>query len=176
MSILSILSGDETSATLDLEKAPDAISYLEAQHREVESLFKQLEETGDRAYKAREQLFAEIAQKLNHHAQIEEKLFYPEGRSVDEELTLESYEEHEVMKHMIKRIQRIDSRDETFMAKVNVLKEIVKHHVREEEREYFPKCKKEFSSEERHELGQSIKTLYDRLESQSSQRSSRRVQ
>jgi hemerythrin superfamily protein len=174
MSVMSILSSTAERVGMETASAPNAIDLLQSQHREVEALFKQLEETSDRAYKAREHLFEEIARKLTHHAKIEEKLFYPEGREADEDMTLEAVEEHEVMKHLISRIRRTDSRDETFMAKCTVLKEVVEHHVKEEESEYLPKCKKTMSDEELDELGLQMKTLFDRLEAQSSQRSARK--
>ena len=59
------------------------------------------------------------------------------------------------------------------LAKCIVLKEVVEHHVKEEEGEYFPQIKRDFSSEELEELGAQMKTLFDRLESQSSYRSSK---
>lgn len=142
----------------------DAIKYLESQHREVESLFKQMEELGDRAFKAREKVFGEIAHKLSHHAKIEELFFYPEGKNVDKDLTLEAYEEHDVIKHMISKIKRTEASDETYMAKVTVLKEVVEHHVKEEENEYFPKARKEFSSEHLEELGAKLKKKFESLE------------
>ncbi len=175
MTVMSILTSAAERVGFEVETEPsNAIDLLESQHREVEALFKQLEETSDRAYKAREHLFEEIAQKLTHHAKIEEKLFYPEGQAADKDLTLEAYEEHEVMKHLISRIRRTETRDETFMAKCTVLKEVVEHHVKEEESDYFPKCKKTMSADELDELGLQMKTLYDRLQSQSSTRSSRK--
>ncbi len=149
---------------VEREAAPDAIKLLKNQHREVEALFEELEKTSDRSFKKRETLFEEIARKLTHHAKIEEKIFYPEGKEVDEDLTLEAYEEHDVMKHLISKIRRTDSKDETYMAKITVLKEVVEHHVKEEENEYFPKCKKDWSSEELDELGEEMQKLYDRLE------------
>ncbi|RZA20593.1 MAG: hemerythrin domain-containing protein, partial [Proteobacteria bacterium] len=90
MTVMSILTSAAERIGIETVIEPsNAIDLLEVQHREVEALFKQLEETSDRAYKAREHLFEEIAQKLTHHAKIEEKLFYPEGREADKDLTLE---------------------------------------------------------------------------------------
>jgi hemerythrin superfamily protein len=165
MNIVSALS--EKTEKLDRTDAPDAIKYLELQHREVEALFKQMEEIGDRAYKARSSIFEEIARKLSHHAKIEELIFYPEGKEVDEDLTLEACEEHGVIKHLINKIKKTEPSDETFMAKVAVLKEVVEHHVKEEESEYFPETRKAFGNEHLRELGQKMKTKFDRLEAQS---------
>lgn len=146
------------------DSAPEATKYLESQHREVESLFKQMEELGDRAFKAREKIFLEIARKLTHHAKIEELFLYPQGENVDKDLTLEAYEEHDLMKHMISKIKRTDSSDESYMAKVTVLKEVVEHHVKEEEKEYFPELRKTFSKDHLEELGATMKAKFDALE------------
>ncbi|RYZ88593.1 MAG: hemerythrin domain-containing protein [Proteobacteria bacterium] len=145
-------------------EAPDAIKFLEAQHREVEDLFKKMEDLSDRAHKSRGVIFEEIAQKLSHHAKIEELIFYPEGKDVDKDLTLEAYEEHDVVKQMIAKIKRTETGDETYMAKVTVLKEVVEHHVKEEEEEYFPKTRKEFGDEHLKELGAKLKAKFDKLE------------
>lgn len=140
----------------------DAISYLKSQHREVEELFAQIENAENS--KQKKTLFAEVARKLEHHAKIEEKFFYPEGEDVDEDATLEAYEEHEVMRGLIRKIKKTSPGDETFMAKVTVLKEIVEHHVEEEEEEYFPECQKEFGREKLEELGEQLEAAFEKLE------------
>lgn len=139
----------------------DAINYLKSQHREVESLFEQIEKGKGRKKKA---LFLELARKLEHHARIEEKIFYPQGKKVDEDITLEAYEEHDVVRSLIRKIKKTTPRDETFMAKITVLKEMVEHHVEEEEEEYFPKCEKQFGEVKLEKLGQELETAFDRLE------------
>lgn len=123
-----------------------------------------MDEFGDRAFKARSQIFEEIARKLTHHAKIEELIFYPQGKSADKDLTLDAYEEHDVIKHMISKVKKTEPNDETFLAKVTVLKEIVERHVKEEENEYFPKTRKEFGSERLHELGAALKAKFEALE------------
>jgi predicted DNA-binding protein len=146
------------------EDAPDAIAYLESQHREVEELFKKMDELSDRAHKSRGVIFEEIAHKLTNHAKIEELIFYPEGKDVDKDMTLEAYEEHDVVKQLIAKIKRTETSDETYMAKVTVLKEVVEHHVKEEEEEYFPKTRKDFGAEHLKELGAELKSKFEKLE------------
>ena len=73
----------------------NAIELLEQQHREVEELFEKFENAGERARKTKERLCREIADRLAMHAEIEEKLFYPESKQEDtEEILRESVEEH----------------------------------------------------------------------------------
>lgn len=142
----------------------DAAAFLEAQHREVETLFKELEAVGDRALKTRGSTFAEIAHKLSCHAEIEEKIFYPAAKPVAADETLEAYEEHDVMKSLIAKIGETDPSDETYMAKCTVLKEVVEHHVEEEENEFFPKVRKKLGKEKMVELGAQLKAAFEELD------------
>jgi hemerythrin-like domain-containing protein len=145
---------------------PDALELLKSQHREVEELFEKLEDAGDNAVKQKQQIFAAIAHKLECHAQIEERIFYPEGREVDEDTTLEAYEEHGVVRFLIDAIKGTDPSDETFKAKATVLKEVVEHHVEEEEDEFFPKMKKALGKERLKELGAELQAEFERLDAE----------
>jgi hemerythrin superfamily protein len=118
-----------------------AIDLLESQHREVEKLFSQIEKAKDSDKKM--ELFEELADKLAIHAAIEEHHFYPAVKEKrTEDILLESLEEHVTIKRTLADLMRIDADDETFDAKMTVLKEEVEHHVEEEESELFPKVKK----------------------------------
>jgi hemerythrin superfamily protein len=144
-------------------KIVNAIDLLQSQHREVEKLFAALEKTTDRAVKARTQTFAELKRKLSAHAEIEENLLYPAGRPIDKDLTLEAYEEHDIMKEMLTKIARTRPDDETFKAKVIVLKEVVEHHVKEEEKEFFPKLRRHLGKERLEEIGTEMAGQFDKL-------------
>ena len=118
----------------------NAIKMLKRQHREVEALFKQLEKA--RSARPRQKAFYEIADKLAVHAAIEEQHFYPSvNRRTTEELLLESVEEHLGIKRVLTDLLAVDVDDETFDAKVKVLKEQIEHHVEEEENDLFPKVR-----------------------------------
>lgn len=150
----------------------NAIELLKSQHREVEALFKQIEGAGDKAHAAKKRIFSEIGAKLITHATIEEKIFYPEGKDVDEDMTLEAYEEHALVRSLIKKISNTEPADESFMAKVTVLKEMVEHHVEEEEKEYFPECQKAFGKEKLETLGEELESAAEELEGKSPPRKS----
>lgn len=77
------------------------------------------------------------------HAQVEEELFYPAVKQAlsDTELVPEARVEHESLKQLISKIQSLPPDDEAFKASVTVLSEYVKHHVKEEQNEMFPKVK-----------------------------------
>jgi hemerythrin superfamily protein len=117
-----------------------AIDMLESQHREVEDLFAEFE---DAKGSQKRDVFLQIADKLAVHAAIEEKHFYPAAKAKEtEDLLLESAEEHLAVKRLISDLLKLDETDDTFEAKVTVLKEQVEHHVEEEEDELFPQVEK----------------------------------
>ena len=93
------------------------------------------------------------------HASIEEMVFYPEIRTRltdDLDMVLEALEEHHVVKWVLSELERMSSTDERYTAKVTVLIESVRHHVKEEERDLFPKVRKSFTRAELDELGQRL--------------------
>jgi hemerythrin superfamily protein len=116
---------------------------LKQDHREVDTLVKQFEKA--RAG-SRERIARRICAALTVHAQIEEEIFYPAARellrSSDEELVDEAAVEHASVKELIGQIESSSEGDDLYDAKVTVLGEYVQHHVKEEERELFPKVRK----------------------------------
>src|ERR1700731_4657543 len=119
--------------------SPSAIDLLEQDHREVEEWFDEydeLKEDDDRK--------AELAQKicfaLKVHAQIEEEIFYPQAReaSQDNDLIDEALVEHSTVKNLIAEIESMEVGEELYDAKIRVLGEMVKQHIKEEEEELFP--------------------------------------
>jgi hemerythrin superfamily protein len=137
----------------------DAISLLKSDHKTVESLFKKFESAGPRATKTKQQAVEKIVRELSIHAAIEEQIFYPKVReSVPdaEELVLESLEEHHVVKWTLSELHGMSPEDERFTPKTRVLIESVRHHVREEEGELFPKVRSALSRNELQELGEQM--------------------
>ena len=119
----------------------DAITLLRDDHRSVELLFKRFEKTGDRAHVEKRQIVDRIIEELSVHAAIEEQVFYPVARATlpaTETVALESLEEHHVVKWLLSELADLDPAHERFQAKVTVLIENVRHHVKEEEAEFFP--------------------------------------
>lgn len=134
----------------------DAITLLKNDHRTVEGLFKKYEATGDRAHKTRRTLVDTIIRELSVHATIEEQVFYPGARSAAKgttDVVLESLEEHHIVKWTLSELEDMDPTDERFHAKVTVLMESVRHHVKEEEQELFPKVRKALSRSALQDLG-----------------------
>lgn len=123
--------------------ASDAIALLKADHQEVADMLERFEKARSNA---KEKLAQQICDALTVHAQIEEEIFYPAAREAlgdeGEDLLNEAKVEHESLKELIAKIEESGSDDELFEANVKVLGEYVKHHVKEEQNEIFPKCRK----------------------------------
>lgn len=114
-------------------KVVDAIVLLKADHRKVEDLFAKFEATKSEARK--KNLATQICLELTIHAKIEEDIFYPACKEVvEDDLWHESIVEHDSAKVMIAEIEAGDPGDEFYDAKVKVLSEMIKHHVKEEEK------------------------------------------
>src|SRR5215212_8445466 len=115
----------------------DAFELLKKDHEKVSGIFEKLEPTTERGVKTREELFTQLKQELDVHARIEEEILYPllKQSSETEEITLEAYEEHHVVKQLLSELEDLSKDDETWGAKLKVLKENVEHHVEEEEGE-----------------------------------------
>ena len=114
-------------------KSVDAIAMLKADHRQVAKWFAEFDKA--RAGNRREKLAAQICAALRVHTKIEEEIFYPAfiAATGDKPLHHEAVVEHAGAKKLIGEIESSDSRDDYFEAKVTVLSEMIKHHVKEEE-------------------------------------------
>ena len=130
----------------------DPFELLKADHRKVEQLFSQLESASG---KAKLQVFGQIKTELELHTHIEEKIFYPALEEPEEthDLTLEAYEEHDVVKRLLKELSRARTANDEWEAKAKVLQENVEHHVEEEENELFEKAESALSEEDLEDLG-----------------------
>ena len=137
----------------------NAISLLIADHKDVEKHFKDFEQAGDRAYATKGRLVNAIIEALSVHAVIEELIFYPAARRAatgSTAMVLESLEEHHIVKWVLSELAGMEPKGERFDAKVTVLIENVRHHVKEEEQELFPKIKDAMSDEHLAELGEQL--------------------
>lgn len=111
---------------------PLAVKLLKQDHREVEDMFDEYEQLEADAEKLA--LFKKIALALKVHTQIEEEIFYPSERGdVEDDLLDEAQVEHDGAKKLIAEIEAMQPDEELYDAKVKVLGEYIKHHVKEEE-------------------------------------------
>lgn len=137
----------------------DAIVLLKDDHKTVEKLFKDFEKAGDSAYKTKRDIADKVIEELTVHTWIEEKIFYPAARAAVPDTTdhvLESVEEHHVVLWMLSELAGLDPKDERFDAKMTVLIENVRHHVQEEEQEWFPQVRAAVGRNRLVELGEQM--------------------
>jgi hypothetical protein len=134
-------SQDKTTGARSASETQSALDLLEEDHREVEGYFDAYEDLEDEAEK--EELATKICLALRVHTQIEEEIFYPAARKAteDDDLLDEAAVEHAGAKRLIEEIEAMEVGDDLYDAKVKVLGEQVRHHVKDEEAELFPEVK-----------------------------------
>ncbi|MFC8506633.1 hemerythrin domain-containing protein [Streptomyces sp. NPDC057411] len=123
----------------------DGIVLLREDHKTVEKLFKEFERAGDDARSRKREIADEVIRELTAHTWIEEQVFYPAAREAAPDTVdhvLESVEEHHAVLWMLSELEDLDPEDERFDAKMTVLMENVRHHVEEEENDWFPDVRK----------------------------------
>ena len=138
-----------------------ATDLLIKQHRAVEELFEQFEDA-DGAEEKRE-IFEKLAANLVGHDAIERELFYPACEKElrdDEDVLHESLVEHGVVEFSLFRADE-NRNGEDFDKYVTVLREIVEHHVEEEESELLPKAKSEMDAARLEELGAAMEKRFE---------------
>lgn len=141
---------------------PLAVSLLKKDHREVEGWFDEYEQLEEESEKL--ELFNKIALALKVHTQIEEEIMYPAERGeVEDDLLDEAYVEHDGAKKLIAEIEAMTPSDEFYDAKVKVLGEYVKHHVKEEEQPggFFAQAKR--GDEDLDAMGERLKARKEEL-------------
>jgi iron-sulfur cluster repair protein YtfE (RIC family) len=131
-------------------------ALLEKQHRKVEVIFKKLE--GGRAEAA--PLLTELANNLAAHMAIEQEIYYPAVKKVDSDLVLESYEEHSLAELGLKRLLTTSPRHEAFQARVTAVRELIHHHVEEEEDDLFPHVDRKLDEEILATLGEQMEARF----------------
>ena len=141
----------------------EATTLLKKQHDEVKDLFKQYEAAEENSEK--QELFEQIADAFAAHGEIEEKIFYPAVYvgSLKEKLQ-EAVEEHLVAKRVAADLLDMVPSDPQFDPKMKVLKELIEHHVEEEEGELFPLVRQNFAREELEALGDQMEQMFERLQ------------
>jgi hemerythrin-like domain-containing protein len=134
----------------------DAIVMLKNDHKEILRAFREFESAGDGAVKAKGKLVDRIIELLTVHTYIENEVMYPRVRELVPELeddVLESYEEHHVADVLVMELAGMQPTDERFTAKTTVLIENVRHHIEEEEQEWFPQVREALGRKVLQEIG-----------------------
>jgi hemerythrin superfamily protein len=127
------------------DNSTNAVEILKQDHDEVEKLFDQYEDAKDESNtELKVQIVAAVCKALTIHAQVEEEIFYPAMRRDEDAVGLvdEAAVEHQTLKNLVAQLESAVPDEDLYDAKVKVLSEYVKHHVKEEEGELFPIAKK----------------------------------
>lgn len=132
----------KTASSKTASKPQEATAMLRADHKLVSGLFEDYEKA--RSPNRKKALVAKICTELTVHTQIEDEIFYPAFKAAlkDHELVPEATVEHDSVKDLIAQVEGVEPDGEMFDAKVKVMGEYVKHHVKEEQTQMFPKAKK----------------------------------
>jgi hemerythrin superfamily protein len=134
----------------------DAIVLLKDDHKEIRKAFTEFEKAGDQAHATKGRLVDRIIELLTVHTYLENEVMYPRVRELLPELeddVLESYEEHHVADLLVMELSSMKPDDERFTAKTTVLIENVRHHVEEEEQEWFPQVREGLSRTVLQQIG-----------------------
>jgi hemerythrin-like domain-containing protein len=136
----------------------NAIELLEQDHQVVKQLLEKLVATTERAVKTRQDLLHKLHLELTVHTDIEEQIFYPAyekaGGREEAVMSAEAKEEHRTVDSLVlPDLVKTDPASIPFTGRAKVLKELLEHHIEEEEEEMFPKARKLLGAEKLEELG-----------------------
>lgn len=137
-----------------------ATDLLKDQHKEVATLFKHIESAKGGAEKNK--LFEELAKNIAGHDAIEREIFYPacQKEMGTTDLLGEALVEHGVVEFSLYLADQARGEDD-FDFKITVLREIIEHHVEEEENELFPKVEKALGAEMLEQLGAEMEERFE---------------
>lgn len=125
------------------------INMLKQDHKETMEIIEKL--IGSRkGSRAREDGFMQLETELSGHMRIEEDLLYPLllEKKDTRELAMEGYEEHHVAKFVLQELGQMPKDDEGWPVKLKVFKEVLEHHIKEEEKEIFKKMRDSVKDQE----------------------------
>ena len=134
----------------------NAIDLLKKQHEKVKKVLEKMSEGAP----ATSESLRNLADELVAHMVIEEHIFYPRVKELMKDMISESFEEHAVARFELARLLQATGTEKKTRAMV--LKELIEHHVEEEEKEMFPKVKKNIPEEELAALGEKMESAFER--------------
>lgn len=123
---------------------------LKKDHEEVKGILGKLKETKESEMKKREELFLKLRIELVPHMKAEESAFYPPLMAKKEarEDALEGMEEHHVSDMVLKELETTQKDEDKWGAKMGVFKELVEHHIKDEESKVFKSAEKALGRDE----------------------------
>jgi hemerythrin superfamily protein len=123
---------------------------IKEDHKKIKTLLDKLDKTTEKTPEKREKFFSQFKQEMTRHAKSEERCVYVplKAKQKTRPISFEGYEEHALVDYLIPQLDAMNKSDETWTAKMTVLKELIEHHVKEEESEMFEKMRKAFDTDE----------------------------
>lgn len=142
----------------------NAIELLKADHQTVKDILGQLSDSSERAVKKRTELLRKLEMEITLHTSLEEELLYPAfkqaGGKEEAKLYYEAKEEHRAVDSLVLPDLKVtDPSTPEFSGRLKVVKELLEHHIEEEEGELFPKARKLLGKQALDELGEQMETL-----------------
>ncbi|WP_422402623.1 hemerythrin domain-containing protein [Pseudomonas sp. GZD-209] len=155
----------------------NAIDILVEDHKTVEKLLEELASTTDRAVKKRGDLLSRIEQELKVHTELEEQILYPAlkeaGGKEEEKMYYEAKEEHRTVDSLVlPDLLHTETDTVEFAGRVKVMKELLEHHIEEEEGKFFPTAKKLLGKDVLDEMGLAMQEYKKTLKTQHSAKQS----
>ena len=135
-------------------------TLLKSQHRKVIAALKKMEK-GKKAQRV--ELLEEVSNDLAAHMCIEQEIFYPAVAELDEDTIMEAFEEHSLGELALKRLRATEPDSEAFRPRVVALRELLEHHIEEEEQELFPMVEKQLEDDELEALGARMKARFEEV-------------
>jgi hemerythrin superfamily protein len=145
----------------------DALTLLKADHDKVKGMLNKLDDTTERAEVTRTDGLQALKQELTIHETVEEEILYPALKefSKTRDITFEAYEEHHVVDTIMAELEQTPVDDETWAAKLTVMKENLEHHIEEEEGEMFKQARQVMDESELEALGERMAARKEELKS-----------
>ena len=142
----------------------NAIDLLKADHAKVKDILSQLSDSTERALKKRVELLGKLEMEISMHTRLEEEILYPafkEAGSKEQDIMyFEAKEEHRTVDSLVlPDLKLTDPGTPEFSGRVKVVKELLEHHIEEEETEMFPQAKKLLGKEKLEELGLQMEAM-----------------
>ncbi len=125
----------------------NAIDLLKADHERVKAILNELSESTERGVKKRTDLLAKLEREITLHTQLEEEILYPAfkaaGSKEQDVMYYEAKEEHRTVDSLVlPDLKNTDPATPEFSGRVKVVKELLEHHIEEEESDMFPQARK----------------------------------
>ena len=131
----------------------DILKLIEKDHKETAKGLAELEETEKNNAAARKKIWTPLEMDLLAHMKAEEEILYPPLKEDIEDRILEAIEEHQLLRMAFSVLDKTPENDKTWLPKIEVIKDNIEHHVKEEEDEIFEAARKKLSKEKLEEMG-----------------------